>query len=209
MPKRPNPFGDCSPLQMKVHVGKKEIDMGISQDQNMKIVYAKTKQLLYDGSKRTFSSSSVMTDANDNHVLSSVSNGTSRPANGMLPEDVSIEMESDGSNPNQLHITPTGTLSSSPLPACKNVCKPGSDRVPKLSWAQMFHGSKRGPVGSSSCQFCKGQAASQDRCGFCEKSVCQGCIRQCQSCSGNFCQLCSVMNYDEVTERAFCLNCSS
>ena len=29
---------------------------------------------------------------------------------------------------------------------------------------------------SSSCQCCKGQAASQDRCGFCEKSVCNDCI---------------------------------
>ncbi|KAL3873810.1 hypothetical protein ACJMK2_036895 [Sinanodonta woodiana] len=207
MPKRTNPFGDYSPLQMKVHVGKKEINMGVSQDQKMKTVYAKTKQLLYDGSKRTFSS--VMTDANDNHVLCSVSDVTSWTANGMSPDVFTMEMESKESNANQLHITPMGTLSSSPLPACKSTFKPGSDGVPKSSWDQLFHGYRRGPVGSSNCQCCKGQAASQDRCGFCEKSVCQGCIRQCQSCSGNFCQFCSVVNYDEVTERAFCLNCTS
>ena len=29
---------------------------------------------------------------------------------------------------------------------------------------------------SSSCQCCKGQAVSQDRCGFCEKSMCNDCI---------------------------------
>ena len=44
---------------------------------------------------------------------------------------------------------------------------------------------------SSSCQCCKGQAASQDRCGFCEKSVCNDCIlfsvtssSSCQCCKG-------------------------
>ena len=44
MPKRPNPFGDCSPLQLKQHVGKKEVDMGVGRDQNMKDVYGKQRK---------------------------------------------------------------------------------------------------------------------------------------------------------------------
>ena len=44
MPKRPNPFGDCSPLQLKQHVGKKEIDLGVARDQNMKKIYGKQRE---------------------------------------------------------------------------------------------------------------------------------------------------------------------
>ena len=44
MPKRPNPFGDCSPLQLKQHVGTKEVDMGVAYDQNMKAVYGKQRK---------------------------------------------------------------------------------------------------------------------------------------------------------------------
>lgn len=40
MPKRPNPFGDASPLQLKTHIGVREINMlGGDGDKNMKAVY--------------------------------------------------------------------------------------------------------------------------------------------------------------------------
>jgi hypothetical protein len=40
MPKRPNPFGDGSPLQMKTHVGTREMNMfGVDGDKSMKTVY--------------------------------------------------------------------------------------------------------------------------------------------------------------------------
>ena len=39
MPKRRNPFGDGSPLQLKTHVGKKELNHGVSGEQNLKAVY--------------------------------------------------------------------------------------------------------------------------------------------------------------------------
>ena len=44
MPKRRNPFGDGSPLQLKTHVGKKELNHGVSGEQNLKAVYG---NLLY------------------------------------------------------------------------------------------------------------------------------------------------------------------
>lgn len=46
MPKRRNPFGECSPLQLKQHVGIKEIDCGIAQEQNMKSVYGQSVYFL-------------------------------------------------------------------------------------------------------------------------------------------------------------------
>ena len=45
----------------------------------------------------------------------------------------------------------------------------------------------------SSCQCCRGMAASNDRCAFCEKAVCHDCVRPCQACDGKYCQFCSVM----------------
>lgn len=41
MPKRRNPFGECSPLQLKQHVGIKEVDLGVAQEQKMKSVYGR------------------------------------------------------------------------------------------------------------------------------------------------------------------------
>ena len=43
MPKRNNPFGDHSPLQLKTHVRAKEVDNGISQQVRMQSVYGKLK----------------------------------------------------------------------------------------------------------------------------------------------------------------------
>lgn len=40
MPKRPNPFGDASPLQLKTHIGTREINtLGTDRDVKMKEVY--------------------------------------------------------------------------------------------------------------------------------------------------------------------------
>ena len=39
MPKRRNPFGDGSPLQLKTHIGTKELNTGVSGEQNLKAVY--------------------------------------------------------------------------------------------------------------------------------------------------------------------------
>ncbi|XP_052106036.1 uncharacterized protein LOC127738736 [Mytilus californianus] len=65
MPKRPNPFGDASPLQMKTHVGTKEINfLGMDGDKNMKTVYEKTKQLLFTGAQKQLDDINI--DANEN-----------------------------------------------------------------------------------------------------------------------------------------------
>ena len=46
MPKRPNPFGDCAPLQLKTHVGIKELAAGIRQEELMKAVYGEWSRIL-------------------------------------------------------------------------------------------------------------------------------------------------------------------
>ena len=48
MPKRPNPFGDGSPLQLKSHIGKKEVDMGVNKDQHMQNVYGKKQSIEFE-----------------------------------------------------------------------------------------------------------------------------------------------------------------
>ena len=45
MPKRPNPFGDASPLQFKSHISLKEIDMGVAQEEKMQAVYGEITDL--------------------------------------------------------------------------------------------------------------------------------------------------------------------
>lgn len=41
MPKRQCPFGESSSHQWKMHVGKKEVDMGVRSEELMKSVYGK------------------------------------------------------------------------------------------------------------------------------------------------------------------------
>ncbi|KYN07780.1 Apoptosis regulatory protein Siva [Cyphomyrmex costatus] len=53
MPKRTCPFeGDCHLLpQMKMHVGEKQVNNGVSSDQRMRDVYSRTLSLLKAGAK--------------------------------------------------------------------------------------------------------------------------------------------------------------
>ncbi|XP_060559850.1 apoptosis regulatory protein Siva-like isoform X2 [Ruditapes philippinarum] len=182
MPKRRNPFGECSPLQLKQHVGVKEIDCGIAQQHNMKSVYDRTRELLFSGSKRSFD---IPRDANGNEIFPTV----------IAPVE-DINMEDEVSHDKQMLISNTGQLTA-----------PEQDTKPTNAFQALMMARKASIV--SGCQCCKGQAASQDRCGFCEKSICNDCVRSCTACDGHFCQLCSVMSYDDVVERSYCLQCAS
>ena len=63
-------------------------------------------------------------------------------------------------------------------------------------------------VTSSSCQcwICHHYGDSMP-CAFCEHSVCEMCVRQCDRCFGVFCAFCSTINYDNHEERPLCLTC--
>ena len=63
-------------------------------------------------------------------------------------------------------------------------------------------------VTSSSCQcwICHHYGDSMP-CAFCEHSVCEMCVRQCDRCFGVFCAFCSTINYDNHEEHPLCLTC--
>eukprot|EP00727_Mastigamoeba_balamuthi_P005211 m51a1_g14689 hypothetical protein (142) ;mRNA; f:99746-100346 len=67
---------------------------------------------------------------------------------------------------------------------------------------------------SEACSCCHGRGPSSSRlagrslpCAWCSQRVCAGCARTCAECGDTFCTMCSVINYDQRHERAFCLNC--
>ncbi|KAM4664427.1 apoptosis regulatory protein Siva [Discoglossus pictus] len=51
MPKRSYPFGDVTPLQLKVHVGVKQLSQGVLGEQYKREIFEKTKKLLFNGVK--------------------------------------------------------------------------------------------------------------------------------------------------------------
>ena len=57
------------------------------------------------------------------------------------------------------------------------------------------------------CWVCCGSSASTP-CSFCERWVCDGCLRQCDECMGVFCNFCTTNNYEQRFDRIFCLNCN-
>ena len=58
----------------------------------------------------------------------------------------------------------------------------------------------------SLCWVCNQQGEAMP-CAFCEHSVCEMCVRQCDRCFGVFCSFCSTINYDNHEDRPLCLTC--
>ncbi|XP_076753829.1 uncharacterized protein LOC143425157 [Xylocopa sonorina] len=71
MPKRPHPFEDNLMPQLKVHVGQKEVDNGVSSEERMKNVYGKTMDLLKEGAKTLSRKLNSSTELNPLDVPSS------------------------------------------------------------------------------------------------------------------------------------------
>ena len=61
-------------------------------------------------------------------------------------------------------------------------------------------------VSFSACWVCQQQGEAMP-CAFCENSVCEMCVRQCDRCFGVFCAFCSTINYDNHEDRPLCLTC--
>ena len=58
----------------------------------------------------------------------------------------------------------------------------------------------------SSCWICQQQGEAMP-CTFCDHSVCEMCVRQCDRCLGVFCVFCSIINYDSHDDQPLCLTC--
>lgn len=62
-------------------------------------------------------------------------------------------------------------------------------------------------TGELTCYTCTNKAASK-ACTHCTRYFCSPCARVCDGCCEVFCTLCSVLNYEQATDRAFCLSCA-
>ncbi|CAL1544281.1 unnamed protein product [Lymnaea stagnalis] len=266
MPKRNNPFGDHTSLQLKTHVREKEVDRGVGQQIRMQSVYEKTQALLFNGMRHMHEASAVSLDSNDNEML--YADEIIKSDNSVfkqlhlnknceligLGED-STDMETDSKSCPEPFSFPRSTSKDSEAeknmisePDCHRLSAPsfenGFGRTPCEfsppssfppttesiyeagpssasnsvcnAFVHMRHAqSKKSSVDKSfyssrACHNCRQPVQSRDvmKCQFCENYVCSPCARQCRGCHLHFCQLCSVLNYDQSTERAFCLNCS-
>ncbi|XP_069118333.1 apoptosis regulatory protein Siva-like [Argopecten irradians] len=220
MPKRRNPFGDCSPLQFKTHVGQKELVDGISGKDQLNAVYEKTRQMLFNGAMKN-KTNAMMTDANDNNI--------SFPSLSPPQTVPSVTL------PGQMCLTPGGHLTMS-APSTQEVMTVDtciSQRVPNVTLSGQMCFDQTGHLttpqeqqmsvdpsytpksfdffkmkGKGKFSGMNNSQSKKSKCCFCENAVAEGSIQQCCSCQGEFCHLCSTINYDECMERMFCLNCN-
>lgn len=179
MSKRHNPFDDNF-CQYKTHVGEKEVNKGVDFEVKMKAVYERTLGLLMDGQRHRISSSLSSRDTAPSPI---------KPKDGHV-----LPCAQDGATPKWAQGQYT------------------LDKLGHLSTQQpcvgIHHTSDVQKTQSSGCPHCKSQVPSCPvKCVFCERSVCLQCCRECVNCSGIFCSLCSLINYDESFERCFCLSC--
>ncbi|KAJ8308037.1 hypothetical protein KUTeg_012911 [Tegillarca granosa] len=177
MPKRRNPFGEYSPMQLKTHVGTKEFNMSSCGEQNLKDVYERTRQLLFNAAQKN---NAMVTDMNDNHVITPMDSPPQIYLTPPQPESGQLTLDSGG------HLSGPVAMEST------------------MSDAAVA--SKTSKEKSLNCTFCK-KTSAKVKCNFCEKLSCRNCVQLCSACNGEFCQLCSTINYDEAMERIFCLNC--
>ncbi|XP_062614517.1 apoptosis regulatory protein Siva-like [Saccostrea cucullata] len=190
MPKRRNPFGEGSPLQLKSHIGNKELNAGVSGEQNLKAVYERTKNMLFNGVQTLYHSDTVTADANCN--LPFITNYNTMDATSQVPGQLVIDHEGQLTVPSALNRAQNEDMETS---------QPTAFGLNNSSGTFDFSKGKK-PVE-------RRRLPSDERCNFCEKALSNEQSLQCCNCQRNFCQLCSVLNYDESFERVFCLGCSA
>lgn len=192
MTKRYYPFENCMTIQQqrKVHIGSKEVDMGIASEWRMPLVYDKTVTLLFEGlhtansktRRTTVNAVSAVTQTEvDDHCDASV-HGTHRHPSRRVAQI---------HNYRQMHFNSVGQLSR-------------ADYVPPLTKPCLANSQLQG-----TCELCtKSNLVLQSRCHFCEKFSCNACVQMCHRCHNAFCSLCSIKVYDMKDEVNVCLSCS-
>ncbi|KAH9507234.1 hypothetical protein Btru_056684 [Bulinus truncatus] len=261
MPKRANPFGDHTCLQLKTHVREKEVDKGVNEQIRMQSVYERTQALLFSGMKHLHDTKSapvnyIDIEITDSELLSRCENSSLKQLhlskNCELVSDVDEEMEMEFRSSLSL-IPPTSTTSGCNAQVnniedleCQAVASSSTfsrtlnkvtspHTVPQLNVKSVFDAgpscsfkqtcnpfvvmksaqskllsNEKSFLGVGACHNCRNAVQTKDvmKCQFCENYVCYPCVRQCNGCHLHFCQLCSVLNYTDSREKAFCLNCS-
>lgn len=151
MVKRACPFADDMNPQVKIHVRQKEIAAGVMSDQHMKLVFDKTKDLLFLGAKK-----SLTTPPAESVLGSPKVNNTSLSTNS-----------SQGSSMKQMQLTLQGHLHSSSV----NQVVPLQMNVP-CSKCSLWN-----PSDMQSCSFCDSSLCSScaQTCSKCLDLFCASC----------------------------------
>ncbi|XP_033127814.1 apoptosis regulatory protein Siva-like [Anneissia japonica] len=159
MPKRPrtdDAIGYC-PLQLKTHVGQKEVNMGVNKDKNMKAVYDHTLNLMLQGQKAYYTG-----------LLAS--NGHSCADDGHPHDDAGQQVM-----PGQLQLNMSGQLiNNNNLGAQSLTCESPAQAEPTCRLCLAGHKT----TALTTCPYCE-----QLMCQTCSRQ-CDYCIRVfCQFCS--------------------------
>ncbi|KAK3907880.1 Apoptosis regulatory protein Siva [Frankliniella fusca] len=178
MVKRSCPFSDDMNPQAKIHVGLKEIATGVMSDHHMKLVFDKTKDLLFLGAKKSLTTPLAESTINNFQVENELTTSSSQ-----------------GSSMRQMRLTLQGQLSSfSNSQACTLPIISGRFTVVPLQ--------KKVP-----CTKCLvWNPSDMQSCSFCDKSLCSLCCQTCSKCRDLFCTSCSFDVYD-ISDGHICRNC--
>ncbi|MCO5557444.1 hypothetical protein L7F22_011008 [Adiantum nelumboides] len=101
------------------------------------------------------------------------------------------------------------TRCSQDLHSCQ--CKSEGSAVlrEKMSLNTQYPGAAVLSFGSSSSQGLCASKCSGQLCFHCRRITCARCCRHCYQCDEEFCSVCSILDFNERYDRAFCLDCYS
>ncbi|KOC68860.1 Apoptosis regulatory protein Siva [Habropoda laboriosa] len=192
MPKRPCPFEDDLPPQLKVHVGQKQVDNGVCREERMKIVYGKTMDLLKEGVKTL--SRQLNTSMELNPIDAIPSSKVPSPCKFKTERNLKTQMVLNS----KLELL-------------------GADKAIKVSrllttnvklmtcFFSIFLEDVQPRYDLCECNRIIDQSMFS-KCSYCDQVLCSSCLFECTSCSELFCQNCSLPVYNNE-EQNKCLNC--
>uniref|UniRef100_UPI00358FC4F1 apoptosis regulatory protein Siva n=1 Tax=Myxine glutinosa TaxID=7769 RepID=UPI00358FC4F1 len=156
MPKRRNPFGDCSPLQRKTHVANRQVNEGVCCHTKMSAVYERTRNLLFAGAQ-AYMTSSTKQQALDHKLISEI--------NGKAGEEVLQGLRAAGSGGRQRCLDGSGRLLSTSLPESPSRMSSSCETCVRPEPSQ------------SHCSRCERRLCREccRICGHCSSSVCSYC----------------------------------
>ncbi|XP_069494249.1 apoptosis regulatory protein Siva [Ambystoma mexicanum] len=179
MPKRSYPFGDCSPLQLKTHVGTKQLCGGVAGEQYKRDVFEKTKKLLFSGAQA---------------FMGSMWSG-SKAVIGAIPHSPDHGAENEAAPPAGVN----GLIHGQTLISLDGKLLKSSSAREKPSLPMSV---------SKACSSCVKSVGAKEACAQCDRYICQNCSVRCCCCNAVTCSMCSVFEDGDLCEKAFCYNCS-
>ncbi|XP_005068364.2 apoptosis regulatory protein Siva isoform X1 [Mesocricetus auratus] len=178
MPKRGCPFGDASPLQLKVHVGPRELSRGVFAERCSREVFGRisssperTRQLLFQGAQ-----------ACRDHIWGescSVIHLPESPKPGLVRAPQAAR--------GQMLIGPDGRL----MRCQAQASEAGLPRTAAIA-----------------CSSCVRSADGKAVCSQCDRALCGQCVYTCWGCGALACVLCGLADYADDGEKILCTSCA-